>query len=593
MLIDGRLSRKLKNKGYPDGIVIIPEAVISELEAMANRGRETGFKGLEELKELAEMAKRKDIELVYVGKRPTLEQVKLAPSGEIDAMIRSVALENNALFVTSDRIQSEVARAMGLDVEYLRPEMTGFKALAIESFFTDDTLSVHLKERVTPAAKRGTIGEQKLVELRDTPCTEHELRSIARELIERARQDPDSFIEIEHDGVMVLQIGTMRIAVAQPPFSDGMEITAVRPVAKVDLDSYRMSKELKDRLLERQRGILIAGPPGAGKSTFAASIAEFLLKREFIVKTMESPRDLQVSDAITQYAPIDRDMEKTADILLLVRPDYTIYDEVRKTSDFRVFADMRLAGIGMIGVVHATRAVDAVQRLIGRVDLGMIPQVVDTVMFIEKGQVSQVYNIDFSVKVPHGMTEEDLSRPVIVIKDFETSEPEFEIYTYGEQVVVMPIAELSRPMWKLAEKQVEKEIKKYAKHGVEAQMVSDTRVVVWVSDEDAAAIIGKGGRTVEAIEQMLGLGIDVRVRGERNPDTESYTPSIERTKKHVVLHTGASRGDTVGVFIGGKLLLSATVGRKGEIRVGRDSEAAYRILEAQGKGERIVVKPGL
>ena len=63
-----------------------------------------------------------------------------------------------------------------------------------------------------------------------------------------------------------------------------------------------------------------------------------------IVKTMESPRDLQVGDEITQYAPIERDMQKTADILLLVRPDYTIYDELRKTRDFRIFADMRLAG---------------------------------------------------------------------------------------------------------------------------------------------------------------------------------------------------------------------------------------------------------
>ena len=84
---------------------------------------------------------------------------------------------------------------------------------------------------------------------------------------------------------------------------------------------------------------------------------------------MESPRDLQVPAEITQYSPLNGRMEDTADLLLLVRPDYTIYDEVRKTGDFLIFADMRLAGVGMIGVVHATRAVDAIQRLIGRVNL--------------------------------------------------------------------------------------------------------------------------------------------------------------------------------------------------------------------------------
>jgi hypothetical protein len=73
-------------------------------------------------------------------------------------------------------------------------------------------------------------------------------------------------------------------------------------------------------------------------------------------------------EAITQYAPLDGKMENTADILLLVRPDYTIYDELRKTPDFMVFSDMRLAGVGMIGVVHATRAIDAVQRFIGRIE---------------------------------------------------------------------------------------------------------------------------------------------------------------------------------------------------------------------------------
>ena len=80
---------------------------------------------------------------------------------------------------------------------------------------------------------------------------------------------------------------------------------------------------------------------------------------------------------------------------------------------------MRMAGVGMIGVVHATRGVDAIQRLIGRVELGIIPQVVDTVIFIDKGEVSKVYDIKFTVKVPHGMVEQDLARPVITIADFE------------------------------------------------------------------------------------------------------------------------------------------------------------------------------
>ncbi len=99
---------------------------------------------------------------------------------------------------------------------------------------------------------------------------------------------------------------------------------------------------------------------------------------------MEKPRDCRSAE-ITQYTELGGSMEKTADSLLMVRPDYTIYDEVRKTDDFEVFADMRLAGVGMVGVVHATRAIDALQRLVGRVELGLIPQMVDTVVYIEAG----------------------------------------------------------------------------------------------------------------------------------------------------------------------------------------------------------------
>lgn len=584
VIIDGRITAKLKAGEFKEATVIIPEALVSELEAQANRGRETGFKGLEELKELSEMAKRGEIKLEYRGKRPSLEQIKLASAGEIDAMIRQIASESNAVFITSDRVQSEVARAKGLNVEYLTPVMEEMKTLRIEEFFTHDTLSVHLKENVKPVAKKGTVGRQKLVTIRNRACTEAELHAITRELIERAKRDPSARLEIEHEGVMVFQIGSMRIAVAQPPFSDGLEITAVRPVAVVHLDDYRLSRELKSRITERQRGILIAGPPGAGKSTFAASVAEVLYEQGFIVKTMESPRDLQVQDAITQYAPIKSDMEKTADILLLVRPDYTVYDEVRKTKDFQVFADMRMAGVGMIGVVHATRAVDAIQRLIGRVELGIIPQVVDTVIFIDKGEVSKVYDIKFTVKVPHGMVEQDLARPVITVEDFETGSVEYEIYTYGEQVVVMPVGGEEKPVtWALAAGEIEKEVQKYARGAVGVEVVSDSSAMVFAEEDDIPGIIGKGGKNIDRIERKLGMHLDIREKEGRKrksrQEISSFMPAVERARKHVVLTVKGLAGETVDVFSGEDYLFTATVGRKGDVKIGKDTEAAYRIME--------------
>lgn len=277
--------------------------------------------------------------------------------------------------------------------------------------------------------------------------------------------------------------------------------------------------------------------------------------------------------------------------MLLVRPDYTIYDEVRKTKDFHVFADMRMAGVGMIGVVHATRAVDAIQRLIGRVELGVIPQVVDTVVFIEKGEVSKVYDIAFTVKVPHGMVEQDLARPVITVADFETRKVEYEIYTYGEQVVVMPVDVIKSKhpgMWTLGAREIKKEIQKYTRGRVDVDIDSDSSATVYMDEADISGVIGKGGKNIDLIEKKLGIHLDIRERKDEGGKVKkidevesilSIVPKIERSKKYLTLNVAEMSGQTVDVYIGDDYLFTATTGRKGDVKIGKDTDAAYRILE--------------
>jgi len=311
------------------------------------------------------------------------------------------------------------------------------------------------------------------------------------------------------------------------------------------------------------------------------------LKCNYVVKTLESPRDLQVPPEITQYGPLEGSMEASADILLLVRPDYTIYDEVRKTRDFKVFADMRLAGVGMIGVVHANKPIDALQRLLGRVDLGMIPQVVDTVVFIEKGEVTKVLDVEFLVKVPAGMVEADLARPVIVVKDFETGMPEYEMYTYGEEIVVMPVSKVDKkPSWNLASREIEKEISHHVRGPFKVEMLTDSSAVIHVPQDEAARVIGKAGKNIDQIEKNLGMHIDVRTKDE----TAVASPNVEETGKHIIIWLEGHAGESVDVYIGDEPLFTATVGRRGDIRVAKSSEMAKKMLKRLKKGERIEIQ---
>ncbi len=582
VLIDGRVSQMLES-GELAGTIIIPEPALAELEAQANAGKMTGLQGLEEVRRIREVAEKKGFDVLFLGERPTLEQIRLARSGEIDNMIRRIAEEEDAVLITSDRVQYYVAVAKGIKAMFLTQERIKPEDTKIMQFFTPDTASVHLREGVPPFAKRGKIGQLKLVKIRDEPMTLEELQQIAHEILEAARQDEDSSIEIERTGVTVVQLRNLRIAIAERPFADRMEITAVRPIARVTLDEYGISEELKRRFIEKQRGILIAGPPGAGKSTFAASVANYLMENGYIVKTMESPRDLMVRDEITQYAPLEGDMSLTADVLLLVRPDYTIYDELRRTSDFQVFADMRLAGVGMIGVTHATRPIDAIQRMIGRVELGVIPQVVDTIIFIDAGKIKKVYELNFTVKVPYGMMEDDLARPVIEVIDFETKRVEYEIYTYGEQVVVMPIEQEELDAVK---KMIEEVISRYVTE-YEVEVLSNKRAIVRVPEEEIPHLLGKRGRRIKRIENELKVKLDVqplRLAGELRE------VQVEESGKHYIIHAEGLEGQTVDVFAGDEYLFTAAVSKKGIIKVRKDKEAGKSLRLALMKGEKIYIR---
>ncbi len=581
VIINGQLIARIEAGSIRNSEIIIPQAVFDELQSQASGKKEQGFVGLEKIKKLKELSGSFGLDVVTKGNHPSNDDIKFASSGRIDALITDVAKQNDAILYTSDKVQYLVAQAKDVESIFLKPEIK-HESLEFLKFFDEQTMSIHLKENQHPLGKRGKPGSFLLTKLGDEVLSRDYLEMISTQIFDVTRISDSSTVEISKNGASVIQHDDYRIAITHPPFSESFEITIVHPIVKLSLDDYSISEKLMERFSDRAEGILISGAPGSGKSTLASGLANFYHSGGKIVKTFESPRDLQVNSGITQYSKLDGSFDNTADILLLVRPDYTIFDEVRRREDFRTFADLRLTGVGMVGVVHANSPLDAIQRFIGKIELGIIPNVLDTVVFVKDGQIEKVYDLELKVKVPTGMTESDLARPVIEIRNFADNVLEHEIYTFGEENVIVPVAKRVQKVGieKLAEDKIKDTFKRYDPRA-QVEILSDNRVKVIVDEQYIPSIIGRGGSNISEIEKYLQIHVDVVQKDPESQNTFHDLPFTFSESKTSLLLTVDREFTSMhaDVYVDGKYVTSVRIGKKGQIKIPKRSDIARNLLQ--------------
>jgi len=435
VIVERTLS-KIIDRGLIRGRILIPKEYIQFFESRARRGSAIGILGLEELVSIRNKAVEETgiiIDIIDSGYREIHSDID---QERLDNIAMELARKLGAKLLTHDRFRQLACKAIGVEamvLDYYRDSSLWF-----EKYFDRETLSLHIKEEAPILAKKGMPGNWRLVVVEEKIQRREDLEILFEEIVRRVRAG-EGIVEIERPGLLMIQLKDYRIIIVSPPIGIAYEITITRPIIRLKLEDYELPPKLIKRLEERAEGILIAGAPGMGKTTFAQALAEYYDRKGKIVKTIESPRDMKLPPTVSQYSKSYASSRELHDILLLSRPDYTVFDEMRDDEDFKIYVDLRLAGIGMIGVVHATSPIDAIQRFIGRIDIGMIPSVIDTVIFIDKGRVAKVYEISLTVKLPTGLREADLARPVVEVRDFLSGELEYEIYVFGEQTVVVPV----------------------------------------------------------------------------------------------------------------------------------------------------------
>ena len=583
VIINGNLAEQIESGSIRDFEIIIPQAVFDELQSQASNRKEQGFIGLEQIQKLNRLSENYGLKIILKGSHPAIDDIKFAASGRIDALIIDIAKQNDATLYTSDNVQHLVAQAEDVPTVFLKPKIIREK-LEFLKFFDSTTMSIHLKENQFPLAKRGKPGEFLLTKIGEDLLTLDYLKMISSQILSATNITDSSTIEISKTGASVIQHDDYRIAITYPPFSESYEITIVHPTVKLSLSDYTISEPLMERLTARAEGIVISGSPGSGKSTLASGLANFYHDQGKIVKTFESPRDLQVNAGITQYSKLDGSFDNTADILLLVRPDYTIFDEVRRREDFTTFSDLRLTGVGMVGVIHANSPLDAIQRFIGKIELGIIPNVLDTVVFVNDGDIEKVYDLELKVKVPTGMTESDLARPVIEIRNFENNVLEHEIYTFGEENVIVPVTKHGETVGieKLAEDKIKDYFQKYDSN-VQVDILSENRVKVSVHEDCIASIIGRGGTNINEIEKFLKVHIDVVAKDSESLSLGSDDLPFSFSESKTTLLLTVNREYTsmhADIYTNDKFFASVKIGKKGQIKIPKRSDIGKNLLNS-------------
>jgi len=387
----------------------------------------------------------------------------------------------------------------------------------IEKYFDEKTMSVHIKTDSKVIAKKWKPWSVDFCEITEKELTELEVWEVVKEI--ESYWENIGYFDQRKVWVSVLQIEKYRITITSFPLSEKTEITIVKPVKKLWIDDYHIDEKLRERFLEKAEWVLVAWAPWSWKSTFIQALINFYFKEWKIIKTLESPRDLQVPNLVTQYSLKHAEHDWLRDILLLARPDYVFFDEIRNHKDFWFYSDLRLSWIWMVWIVHATQAIDAIQRFVWKLDLWMIPSVIDTVVFIKNWEIEKVLTLKYEIRTPSWMEERDLARPIISISDLSTWKEEFEIYTFWEETVVMPIDSIAEKNEEksilniVAEKEMEK-IFKWMWFTAKVKMKSSKKIEVSLPKSQKWKFIGQAWSNISATEKELWLSIDVRELSE-------------------------------------------------------------------------------
>ena len=184
------------------------------------------------------------------------------------------------------------------------------------------------------------------------------------------------------------------------------------------------------------------------------------------------------------------------------------------------------------------------------------------------------------------MTQDDLARAVIVITEHPSSEPKFEIYTFGDQVVVVPVSqEQDSQSSEETKARVADEISNFlGTNHVEVKMKGSGKAVVRVPEPMMARLIGRKGASISELERKLKVRLDVEAN---EPDKDDKVDIVPLVKNRIIYLDTGKKNSSVNIYIDDILVLQAISSNKGIVRIKADSGAGSAIYKAIKGGKSL------
>ena len=189
---------------------------------------------------------------------------------------------------------------------------------------------------------------------------------------------------------------------------------------------------------------------------------------------------------------------------------------------------------------------------------------------------------------------------VVEVREFESGKLAYEIYTFGEENVVIPIDETSKSkkssgVDKLAEERIAQVFRKYDPDA-RVRILSSSKAEVSLDEAVIPRVIGRGGTQIKEIEQSLSMGIDIRARdGEEEPQKNDSLLGgkklkidfREKANSLEIFFDADDIGKEVQLGVDGQSVISSKIGQKARLKFSKKSELGKKLSAALRSGSSV------